>query len=214
MHAYSLLDRFLIETDQALHTIYGAPPAPQRPNPAAMVAVGDYALPSQARRLAGRLLRVDHAGEVSAQGLYRGQALTARDAATREQMQRSADDENDHLAWCDDRLAELGSRRSRLGPLWYLGAYALGAIAGLAGDRWSLSFVSETERQVVEHIDNHLQRLPAGDKRSHAVLAQMKIDEAHHADVAENAGGQVLPRPIKRFMRLTSKLMTGTAYWV
>jgi 3-demethoxyubiquinol 3-hydroxylase len=213
MRAYSLLDKFLIEADEALRTIYGASPTPQRPNPALKMPEGDHALPAEARRLAGRLLRVDHAGEVAAQGLYRGQALTARDANTRERMQHSAVEENDHLAWCDDRLAELGSHRSRLGPFWYLGSYVLGAVAGLAGDRWSLGFVNETEQQVVEHIDDHLQRLPTGDIKSRAVLVQMKIDEAHHAAVAQSAGGQILPRPIRRLMRLAAKFMTRTAYW-
>jgi 3-demethoxyubiquinol 3-hydroxylase len=214
MRAYSRFDTFLIETDQALRTVFGAPPRPQRTNPAAGVESGDHALPASARRLSGRLLRVDHAGEMSAQGLYRGQALTACNAATRAQMQQSAAEENDHLAWCDERIRALGSHRSALGPFWYFGSYALGAIAGLAGDRWSLGFVNETEQQVVEHLDDHLQRLPAGDKQSQAILKQMKIDEAHHAHVALNAGAQALPRPIRRLMRLTSKVMTRTAYWL
>ncbi len=214
MRTYSLLDKFFIEADKALRTVYGAPPTPQRPNPALKVPEGNHDLPAEARRLAGRLLRVDHAGEVAAQGLYRGQALTARNTNTRERMQHSADEENDHLAWCSDRLVELGSHRSRLGPFWYLGSYVLGAVAGLAGDRWSLGFVNEAEQQVVQHIDDHLKRLPAGDIKSRAVLAQMKIDEAQHAAVAQSAGGQLLPQPIRRLMRLTAKFMTRTAYWI
>ncbi len=214
MRTYSLLDRFLIEVDQALRTVYGAPPAAARLNPAEAVETAQDALPAPARRLSGRLLRVNHAGEVSAQGLYQGQALTARSPSIRDQMRRSAKEENDHLAWCNQRLAELGSHKSFLGPLWYLGSYALGAAAGLAGDRWSLGFVTETERQVVRHLEEHMQRLPAGDKKSQAILAQMKIDEAHHAHAATSAGAKALPGQIKRLMTLMSKVMTRTAYWV
>lgn len=214
MRVYSLLDRFLIEVDQALRTVYGAPPLARRTNPAEATDVGKNTLPAPARRLSGRLLRVNHAGEVSAQGLYQGQALTARNASVRDQMRRSADEENDHLAWCDQRLAELGSSRSWFGPFWYLGSYALGAAAGLAGDRWSLGFVTETERQVVKHLEDHMQRLPAGDRESHAILEQMKIDETHHAHTAISAGAEELPMPFKRLMTLMSKVMTRTAYWI
>ncbi len=214
MRAYSLLDKFLIEIDQALRTIYGAAPAAQRPSPAELIKTREGTLPRAAQRLSGRLLRVDHAGEVSAQGLYRGQALMARDSDVRESMRRSAQEENDHLAWCNQRIVALGSHKSWLNPLWYLGAYVLGAVAGLAGDRWSLGFVNETERQVVKHLEDHMLRIPAGDTKSQAVLAQMKIDEAHHADVAMAAGAQELPQSVKRLMTLMSKVMTRTAFWI
>lgn len=214
MRTYSLLDRLLIEADQALRTVYGAPPAAQRPSPAEPIEAREDLLPRAARRLSGRLLRVDHAGEISAQGLYHGQSLTARDPNVRDRMRHSAQEENDHLAWCDQRIAALESHKSWLNPLWYMGSYALGAVAGLAGDRWSLGFVNETEQQVVKHLEDHLQRLPAGDAKSQAVLAQMKIDEAHHADAAMTAGAQQLPGPFKRLMSLTSKVMTRTAYWI
>ena len=212
MRAYSLFDRVLIETDQALRTIYGEAPPSQRPSPAEPIE-GDI-LPRAAQRLSRRLLRVDHAGEVSAQGLYRGQALMARDPSVRDRMRHSAEEENDHLAWCEQRITELGSHRSLLGPIWYLGSYVLGATVGLAGDRWSLGFVNETERQVVKHLDDHMQRVAAGDKKSQAVLAHMKIDEAQHADAAVSAGAYELPSAIKGMMSLMSKVMTRTAFWV
>jgi len=216
MRNYSWADKLLMEIDQALRTVHGRLHA-RRPTPSTTAHTdGDSAnsLPATARRLSRRLLRVDHAGEVAAQGLYQGQALTARDAQVREQMRHSAEEENDHLAWCHARILELGGRRSVFGPCWYLGSYALGAVAGLAGDRWSLGFVSETERQVVRHLDDHLQRLPAGDRRSHAILTQMKLDEAEHARSAALAGGQALPGAIQRAMTLVSKVMTRTAYWL
>lgn len=210
---YSWADKLLIEVDQALRTVHGRQNA-RRPNPADIAGNSEAALPAPARRLSRRLLRVDHAGEVAAQGLYQGQALTARDVQVRERMRHAAEEENDHLAWCHERIQELGGHRSVLGPCWYLGSYALGAAAGVAGDRWSLGFVSETERQVVRHLEDHLQRLPAGDRRSHVILSQMKIDEAEHARSATQAGGQELPGPVKRVMTLISKVMTRTAYWV
>lgn len=213
MRNYSWTDKFLIEVDQALRTVHGTQQT-RRPNPAEIAGANVDALPLSARRLSRRLLRVDHAGEVAAQGLYQGQALTARDAKVRERMRHSAEEENDHLAWTYERIRQLGGRRSLFGPFWYLGSYALGAAAGLAGDRWSLGFVSETERQVVRHLDDHLQRLPAGDRQSHAILAQMRIDEGRHAQAATHAGGQELPGAFKRMMTLMSKAMTRTAYWL
>ncbi|MBA2410021.1 MAG: 2-polyprenyl-3-methyl-6-methoxy-1,4-benzoquinone monooxygenase [Gammaproteobacteria bacterium] len=216
MRNYSRADKLLIEVDQALRTVHGRQHS-RRPNPSATSKTeGESAdtLPASARRLSRRLLRVDHAGEVAAQGLYQGQALTARDVQVREQMRHSAAEENDHLAWCHERILELGGRRSVFGPCWYLGSYALGAAAGLAGDRWSLGFVSETEHQVVRHLEDHLRRLSAGDHRSHAILAQMKVDEGQHAEIATRAGGQELPGAFKQAMTLVSKVMTRTAYWL
>jgi ubiquinone biosynthesis monooxygenase Coq7 len=159
-------------------------------------------------------MRVNHAGEIAAQGLYQGQALTAKLERVREQMERSALEEEDHLAWCENRLTELGSGPSALAPLWFGGAYAMGALAGAAGDRWSLGFVVETERQVVEHLESHLEHLPEADKKSRAVVAQMRADEQEHAQVAKRAGAADLPAPIKALMRLTAKVMTTTVYRV
>jgi ubiquinone biosynthesis monooxygenase Coq7 len=159
-------------------------------------------------------MRVNHAGEVSAQALYQGQALTAKLAEVRGKMERAALEENDHLAWCERRLKELDSHTSMLNPLWYTGSFAIGALAGLAGDKWSLGFVVETERQVVKHLDEHLSRLPEQDRRSRAILEQMKEDETHHATAALNAGGAELPEPVRQLMRLTSKVMTNAAYYI
>jgi len=160
------------------------------------------------------LMRVNHAGEVAAQALYHGQSLTARDPSVRAALERAAREENDHLVWCRDRLAALGGRTSRLDPLWYAGSFAIGALAGLAGDRWSLGFLAETERQVVAHLEDHLARLPPGDRQSRAVLEQMREDEGRHATTAMAAGGGELPPPLRHLMRLTSRIMTRTAYWI
>ena len=157
-------------------------------------------------------MRVNHAGEVCAQALYQGQALTARRKDTRVQMEQAATEENDHLAWCRNRIHELGGHTSLLNPLWYSGSLAIGAATGLLGDKWSLGFLAETEKQVVKHLQGHLQRLPAGDARSRAILEQMKTDEAQHRASALRAGGQELPEAVKKLMTLTSRVMTVTAY--
>ena len=159
-------------------------------------------------------MRINHTGEVCAQALYQGQALTARLPQVRNRMERAAAEENDHLDWCEGRLQELDSRTSLLNPIWYAGSFAIGAAAGLAGDKWSLGFVAETEQQVGAHLDDHLNRLPERDSKSRAILEQMKEDEARHADQALKAGGAVLPGPIRFAMRLSSKIMTGTVYWL
>ena len=203
------LDRLLQQADLGLRAALGRPHA-QRPNPAANLD-GHLADAGERRHVAG-LIRVDHAGEVAAQGLYHGQALTARRPEIREAMNRAAREEGDHLAWCRDRLDELGDRPSLLGPLWYAGSVLIGAIAGAAGDRWSLGFMAETERQVEGHLDDHLARLPPGDARSRAILEQMKADEIGHAEAALAAGGSELPGPVRRLMTLASRVMTGTAY--
>ncbi len=213
MRDYSVVDRFLVGLDVGLRTVFGRPPTTGRPSPIREAEPEPELSPGE-RRLAGRLIRIDHAGEVAAQGLYQGQALTARSPQVRQQMQRASEEENDHLAWCDQRLEALRTHRSRLGPLWYGGAYAIGSLAGLIGDRWSLGFVQETERQVVAHLDDHLHRIPAQDARSRAVLEQMKADEARHAAAAGRAGAAELPAPVKGIMRLASKVMTGTASWI
>jgi ubiquinone biosynthesis monooxygenase Coq7 len=157
-------------------------------------------------------MRVNHAGEVAAQALYHGQALTARDADVREALLAAARDETDHLAWCERRVSELGSHTSALSPLWYAGSFVIGAIAGLAGDRNSLGFVAETERQVTEHLESHLQQLPAGDTRSRSIVEQMQRDEARHGQEAQLAGARPLPALIRGVMRNTARVMTRPAY--
>jgi ubiquinone biosynthesis monooxygenase Coq7 len=212
MRQYSSIDHFFMNLDTALRTVAGAPRLTERPNPTESMA--EPTLSEQERELAGRLMRINHAGEVSAQGLYQGQALTAKLPEVRDKMERAAMEENDHLAWCERRAKELGTHVSVLNPLWYLGSLAIGAAAGLAGDKWSLGFVVETEHQVVRHLDEHLAKLAPHDSKTHAVLEQMKEDEARHAHMAKDAGGAELPLPIRGMMKLTSKVMTRTAYWV
>jgi ubiquinone biosynthesis monooxygenase Coq7 len=205
----SPLDRLLIDAQNALDTVFGAPPA-QRANPAAGEA--DVVLDEEERRHAAGLMRINHVGEVCAQALYVGQAAVARDAATRDQLLAAAQEETDHLAWCADRLDELDSRPSLFNPLWYAGSYAIGLLAGLRGDGWNLGFVAETERQVEAHLHEHLERLPPGDGRSRAILETMQADEARHAEHAEAAGARVLPPPIPRLMAFASGVMKAVAY--
>ena len=159
-------------------------------------------------------MRVNHVGEICAQALYQGQAATAKADSVRQKMQRSAQEENDHLAWTQARVQELMTHTSYLNPVWYVGSLAIGAAAGLAGDRWSLGFLAETERQVVEHLNGHLARLPANDQKSRAIVEQMREDEGRHATVAIEAGAAELPLPVRKLMRLASKFMTSTAYWI
>ncbi|ORE85212.1 hypothetical protein ATO7_15552 [Oceanococcus atlanticus] len=172
----------------------------------------DEDLDARERQHAAGLMRVNHAGEVAAQALYRGQARVARNPDTREHLLDAALEEQAHLDWCTQRLEELGSQPSQLSPLWFAGAYAIGAAAGLAGDRWSLGFVSETERQVEEHLQGHLSQLPEGDKRSRQIVEQMKEDEARHGQQARDAGGRELPPPLRGLMRAAAKVMTTAAY--
>jgi ubiquinone biosynthesis monooxygenase Coq7 len=159
-------------------------------------------------------MRVNHAGEIAAQGLYHGQALVARDPAIRNLLEQAGREETDHLAWCEDRLRELADRPSRLDALWYAGSFAIGMTAGLASDRVSLGFVAETERQVERHLDSHLERLPENDMRSRAILTQMRSDEQAHGELARRAGGVSLPLPVRKAMQLTAKVMTTTARWI
>ncbi len=203
------LDQLLEQADLALRASLGRPKS-QRPSPAA--GLDGHLADKQARRHVAGLIRVDHSGEVAAQGLYHGQALTARRPEIRAAMTQAAREEGDHLAWCHDRLEELGERPSILNPLWYAGSVMIGAIAGMAGDRWSLGFMAETERQVEGHLDDHLGRLPVEDARSRAILEQMKTDEVGHAQAAMAAGGSDLPGPIRSLMKLTASVMTSTAY--
>lgn len=206
----SLADKLLIGADQALRTVFAPSAAGTRKSPASDTP--EKALPDEARRHAAGLMRVNHAGEVAAQALYHGQALTARLDEVRGAMEKAAEEENDHLAWCEERVAELGSRTSVLNPVWYLGSFALGAAAGLAGDSWSLGFVAETEKQVVRHLEEHLERLPVDDVKSRRILEQMRQDEMRHGEAAARAGGRELPRPLQKLMRLTAKMMTRSAY--
>ena len=205
-----LVDRFILALDRGLRTLEGVASGSSRASPAANEP--EASLSAAERRHAVGLMRVDHAGEVAAQALYHGQALTARDARVRAAMERAAEEESDHLHWCRERLTELGGAPSRLDALWYAGSFLIGAGAGVLGDRASLGFVAETERQVVAHIDSHLEALPAADRRSRAILAQMREDEGRHATAALEAGGAELPAPVKRLMTLASRVMTGLAY--
>ncbi|TAL90289.1 MAG: 2-polyprenyl-3-methyl-6-methoxy-1,4-benzoquinone monooxygenase [Rhodanobacter sp.] len=205
----SPLDRLLCGCERALEAIAGAPPA-TRSSPAAGIA--EAALDEAERRHVAGLMRVNHTGEVCAQALYVGQATLARDADNREHLLRAAAEETDHLAWCAERLQQLHSRPSRLNPLWYAGSYAIGAVAALAGDPVSLGFVVETERQVETHLARHLEKLPAQDARSRAVLATMQADEIRHAQAAQQRGGIELPFPLPQLMRASSLLMKTVAY--
>jgi 3-demethoxyubiquinol 3-hydroxylase len=172
------------------------------------------ALADGERRTSAALMRVNHAGEIAAQALYHGQALVARSAATRDLLLKAAHEETDHLAWCETRLKELDSRPSLLNPLWYAGSFAIGAMAALLGDRTSLGFVVETERQVEGHLDQHLARLPPDDARSRVILETMRSDEIAHGMTAKAAGAAELPTPVRVLMRSTARVMTSTAYWI
>jgi 3-demethoxyubiquinol 3-hydroxylase len=207
----SPLDRLIAGVDQALRTVAGRYES-RRPNPAKDLA--DTVSDANDRRHVAGLMRINHSGEVAAQALYAGQALTAKGAATQASMMEAAQEETDHLAWCADRIEELGGRQSILNPLWYAASFSIGAIAGLAGDKISLGFVAETEKQVGRHLESHLSQLPAGDARTRAILNQMSIDEARHGHNAAQAGGVELPGPVRALMNLTSKVMTRTAYWL
>jgi ubiquinone biosynthesis monooxygenase Coq7 len=206
----SRLDHVLSGIERALGTVFDPEPLAGRASPAGALADGD--LDDDDRRHAAGLMRVNHVGEVCAQALYSGHALTARDAAVAVQMQAAAAEETDHLAWCAERLAELGSRPSLLNPLWYAGAWLMGVASGLAGDPVSLGFVVETERQVEAHLGTHLEALPAADQRSRAIVARMQSDEAEHAARACAAGAVPLPAPLPGLMRVAAGVMKRVAY--
>ena len=210
---YNLLDQLVIGFDQALGQALGrAGRSAARENPGD--SAGAEAGAGADRRHVAGLMRVNHAGEVCAQALYQGQGITARDPAVKTSMQASAAEEIDHLVWCEQRLRELESHTSYLNPFWYLGAFSIGAFAGLLGDKWSLGFVTETEHQVVRHLESHLDKLPPADVKSRRILEQMRIDEGRHATAAMEAGAAELPPPVKALMRVCSKVMTTTAYWI
>ena len=203
------IDQLITGFDRALRTLSGMASA-ARPNPAGAITGSD--LTPEERRHAAGLMRVNHTGEVCAQALYHAQALVARDPEVKECFAAAAREEEDHLAWTRERLSELGDRTSLANPLWYAGSFAIGLAAGLAGDRSNLGFVVETERQVEEHLSSHIDRLPAGDSRSRAIVAAMRDDEIRHGMAASVAGAHTLPLPVRALMRATAKLMTLTAY--
>jgi ubiquinone biosynthesis monooxygenase Coq7 len=205
----SPIDRLLAEAQRGLSGMANDAIA-MRENPGAPKP--DLEMAERHRRHSAGLMRINHTGEVCAQALYVGQAAVARDEATRAQLLNAAQEETDHLAWCNDRLRELHSRPSLLNPLWYAGSYAIGVAAGLRGDGWNLGFVVETERQVEAHLEEHLRHLPPEDLRSRAILETMKEDEARHADHAQAAGARVLPQPIPKIMALASSVMKAVAY--
>ena len=203
------MDKLITEFDRALRTVF-APAASVRPHPDALLPEAN--LSSEEKRHAAGLMRVNHCGEVCAQALYQGQALTARNPGTREALKQAAHEETEHLAWTERRLEELGSRKSLLNPIWYAGSLAMGVTAGLIGDRWNLGFLAETERQVSKHLESHLTLLPTADARSRAVVTQMHADETAHAETAIDLGAAELPAPAKAAMRAMSRVMTTLAY--
>ena len=207
---HQFLDTVISQFDQALKTLVPGSVTAGRVSPGISKAGAELEQGEQ-QHSAG-LMRSNHTGEVCAQALYQGQALTARLPVVREQMQQAANEEVDHLSWCEDRLEELHSRPSLLNPVWYAMSYGLGAAAGLAGDKWSLGFVAETEHQVCEHLQDHLHRLPRADEKSRAILERMLVDEGRHAIMAENAGASKLPQPVRQIMTLMSEIMKKTAY--
>ena len=205
------LDRLITAFDNGLRTLL-APAHSARAVPGAALAEPEMTAPE--RQVAAALMRVNHSGEICAQALYQGQALTARNASARAALEQAAVEETDHLAWTAKRIEELGGRASLLNPLWYAGSFALGAAAGFLGDKWNLGFLAETERQVEGHLEGHLDRLPAQDEKSRAIVKEMKVDEARHARTALEHGAAELPEPAKLAMKLGSRVMTRTAYWI
>jgi ubiquinone biosynthesis monooxygenase Coq7 len=204
------IDRFIVEFDTALRSVVGGANA-QKPTPGSESGANS-ALDSEQRKHAAGLMRINHVGEVCAQALYQSQKLVARNSEIKEMLDRSGQEEMDHLAWCQTRLKELGSHTSYLNPFWYAGSFAIGLAAGLAGDKWSLGFVAETEKQVESHLESHLKKLPEEDHRSRAIVDQMRMDEIEHGQAALHAGGANLPEPIQKIMQAMSKVMTATAY--
>jgi ubiquinone biosynthesis monooxygenase Coq7 len=205
-------DALIAAADRALRTL-AATPAAERASPAAVVAAGDALTPKEAREAAA-LMRVNHVGEVCAQALYDAQAAATRSPELRSMFERAAREESDHLAWTEQRIRELGGRTSLLNPFWYAGAFAIGLAAARLGDRASLGFMAETERQVEQHLQGHLDRLPEGDRASRAIVAQMKEDEVRHAEAANMLGGATLPLPVRMAMRIAARVMTRTAHYV
>jgi ubiquinone biosynthesis monooxygenase Coq7 len=205
------LDRVIVEFDKGLRTLFARAqtvrPFPDAGLPEAELSEGE-------KRHAASLMRINHTGEICAQALYQGQALTARDPGVQERLMQASHEETEHLAWTSKRVYELGGHLSLLNPLWYTGSLALGAFAGMLGDKWNLGFLAETEHQVGGHLQSHLATLPQQDEKSRAVVLQMYVDETRHSEMAREMGGAELPAPVKLAMKTTSKLMTRTVYWV
>lgn len=206
-----MIDQAIIEFDKALRTVF-AQARSVRPVPGGELP--DAPLTDDERQHVAALMRVNHCGEICAQALYQGQAMMSRDEGVRRELQQASNEETEHLAWTEQRIEELGGRKSLLNPLWYGGSLALGLLAGKLGDRWNLGFLAETERQVEAHLSGHLGQLPAEDHKSREILQQMKIDEARHADTAVGLGAHELPASFKAAMKLMSRVMTATAYRV
>jgi ubiquinone biosynthesis monooxygenase Coq7 len=206
-----LIDGLIVEFDRALRAVF-APARSARPVPGE--GSTEDGLSSEERAEVAALMRVNHSGEICAQALYRGQASASREESIRMALHKAAAEEGDHLSWTEHRLAELGGRTSLLNPLWYAGAFAIGWMAGRIGDDWSLGFLAETERQVEAHLDRHMQRLPADDRKSRAIIDQMRADESGHAQMAERLGARKLPGTVRYAMKLASGVMTRTAYWI
>lgn len=204
-----MIDQAIVQFDRALRTVF-APARSIRPIPGDDLP--DAPLDDAQKRHAAALMRINHCGEICAQALYQGQAMMSSDPVIRKALERASHEETEHLAWTEQRIAELGGRKSLLNPLWYGSSLAIGMLAGKFGDRWNLGFLAETERQVEAHLHGHLESLPAEDRKSRAIVEQMKADEISHADTALKLGGQELPAPVKAAMKLVSKVMTRTAY--
>lgn len=209
---YSLIDQFCMSADQTIRAVFGNAATTERPYPAQTEKESTLS-PTQKKQSAA-LMRINHAGEVCAQALYHGQSIVSRTPAVREQLQLAAIEEGDHLAWCQQRLNELGSHTSYLNPFWYTGSFMIGLVAGILGDQWSLGFLAETEQQVVNHLEKHLDTLPTQDQKSFKILEQMQLDEAKHRDHAKQLGARELPAGIKKLMATTSKVMVKIAYWL
>ena len=222
MRHYSPFDQLIINADTAIRTLFGDPVITHREYPAEASSTdsntedpkSDPEFNQQDKKHITGLMRVNHSGEVSAQALYQGQSLTSRNQAIKEKLRQAALEENDHLDWTKTRINELGGNTSLLNPLWYGGSFAIGAFAGAIGDKWNLGFLAETEHQVVKHLESHLDQVPGGDKRSRAMLEQMKEDEQKHATTAIDNGAAELPPPVKKLMAAMSKVMTTTAYYL
>jgi len=206
-----MLDRLIVEFDKGLKTLT-ANAHSVRPHPDHNIKQATEDLTSEEKRHAASLMRINHCGEVCAQALYNGQALTAKNPETVKALEQASKEETEHLAWCEKRIQELGGHTSFLNPIWYASSFTLGAIAGALGDKWNLGFLAETERQVGRHLNHHLETLPSNDAKSRAILEQMKIDEAEHAKTAVHLGAAELPTPIKAAMQSMSKVMTKTTY--
>lgn len=213
MRSFNTTDHFLSHIDKGLRTLLAKPNVKNSSSPADKIHSKNE-LNKNDKQLSARLMRVNHAGEIAAQGLYHGHMLMAKDGSIKQKFSQSAQEEEAHLSWCEKRLDELQDRPSVFTPVWYLGSYAMGAAVGALGDKWSLGFVSETEKQVVKHLDKHLSRLPEDDIKSREVLLKMREEEAMHDKNAQAAGAYDLPQPAKALMTAVSKVMTKTSYWI